>query len=628
MNSAILLFLSRYNTRNYSEKGAVKNRFSRYTGEIPGVGSMQFSGLQTNDAPCKYLLRRAAANGHQVSTILCLVSMDDLATLPEDVIPAQCRLSKADLKRHPGATNTSFTYFCKVIGNYVRRTSGLAMPEIVLIPYDCDPNAPGFNPNYISKLRKRKQQIPPQERAAHIYQTLAMHLSQRELKHLYVDFTGGMRDTSFLLMELSRFLQFIDIPCEDIVYSNVDEKQIFSLQSAYAMFPLLSGISNFLNTGNSRGLQEAYGAESNSIESRLLSCLTRFAQAMSLCALSDIDRLYLEIIHALDELEQSPVNAQSDVTLIMLKDFVPKIRQKFHIIPGSQSISYLGLIQWCLDNGMLQQALTLYVEKLPDFCFRNGMLCSAQLNNTTLLLHKTLPVSCIQSIYSEVTADENIAEFVNCLKIMEKAYETKKNVTSAVGSAKAKARGALCREALNRLEKAVNARFDPQTGSLRKNQNPTFLYYTSKVDILSFSALINRAKNDTRLCHYFLYNDSSLLEKKKDAAQMRIDALERLKTNIPIMTFTHCLEREQLRMVLCYYAAIVALRNMVNHAADSSSGNQGPDANTVVLQYCHREGILSSDRSDYPAVRDALQQAASYMLQLEQQYFRNEQLFS
>ena len=622
MNSAILLFLSRYNTRNYSEKGAVKNRFSRYTGEIPGHGLMRFSGLQTNDAPCKYLLRRAAANGHPVSTILCLVSMDDLATVPEDLIPPQCRLTTKDLQRTPGATNNSFTYFCKLIGNYVRRTSGLPMPEIVMIPYDCDPDLPGFNPNYAKKHLKRKQQIPIPERASHIYQKLASHLSQRELKHLYVDFTGGMRDTSFLLMELSRFLRFIDIPCEDIVYSNVDEKRIFSLQSAYSMFPLLSGISSFLNTGNSRGLQEAYGAEANSTEARLLSSLTRFAQAMSLCALSDIDQLYLEIVNSLDELEQTIITSQSDVTLIMLKDFVPKIRQKFRIVPGSQSISYLGLIRWCLDNGMLQQALTLYVEKIPEYCFENGMLCSAQLSNTVLQKFKTQVVSCINNIYSDIIADENITEFFTCMKVMDTVYADKHNIPKAINAAKAKARGKLCRDALDRFERTARHFFDLNTGDPKYGKNATITFYSAKYDIKHFSGFVQKAMSDNRIAHQLVYNNSSAYEKKRDIATVRTSALDRLKNNIPTRAFTHCLDREQLRMVLAYYAAIVAIRNLVNHAADSSAGN--PDTDTMsasVLKYCQREGILDTDSANYVAVRSALQKATEYMLKLEQTLF-------
>ena len=582
MDSAVLLFLSKYNPRNYNPN---RKTDPQYKIAIPGAAQKTVSGLQTNDAPCKYLLRRAAAEGKPVSTILCLVSKADLKRIDPKQIPPKYQTV--------GQDNNSVTYFDKVIEQCVRYIPGLTMPNIVTIPYDFTPD---------------QQPLPADARDLRIYEQIAHYLTQNNIKHLYVDFTGGMRDTSFLLMELSRFLGFLDIPCEDIVYSNLTDRTILSLRTAYQMFPILSGISSFLNTGNARQLQQAYSGDEASPEGRLLSSLTRFAQSMSLCKLENIEELYGNIIDSLNELENT---AQHSIDIQILKDFVPKIREKFHITAGSAKTSYLGLIQWCLDNDMLQQALTLYVEKVPEYCLDTGIIKMSNPNDPTRA-HKSQAVSVIGSIYNKIAEDPDLVEFVTILEKIRKNCAPLTSMNAVFDEVRKWRKGVMCTQAVKRFENEAKRCFHNSGQPWRPNPSATVLIPNTEYTytVRDFSGFVNITLAQPPLLHYFLYTKKY---EKPDSSILRRDALIRLKSDGRILAYTNInhLTGEQMRQVLLYYAAITAIRNEVNHAAEGS--------NSELLHYCHQEGALASETADYATIKDVLSSAVAYMLDLSRQ---------
>ena len=607
MDSAILMFLSRYNPRN--------THSTRYTEMISKKEYRRFTGLQTNDAPCKYLLRRAGEDGHPVSTILCLVTMEDLRTIPEESLPRGLRVTARERAENPQAVSTSVTCFRKMVRRYARRAEGIPAPEIILIPYDCDPEAPGFDPNETDRRALKRQKIPAEQRAARVYGQIAHWVSRNGLRHLYVDFTGGMRDTSFLLMELSRFLNLLEIPCEEIIYSNFEEKKILSLQSAYAMFPVLSGIRSFLNTGNARGLQKACGlsCDSQSVEGRLLANLVAFSQAMSLCDMDPIHDLYSAIIENLQELESCPTDAETDINLLMLKDFSRQIREKFYIPPAAASgtsftsASYFGLMQWCLDNDLLQQALTLYVEKVPEYLLDSGLI-KANPDSGSSLPNKTAAVGEFGRIYSLLATDEALDAFAGMLQYlknsMSEEFSGKEDLTEAIRKAIAvKGRG--CGQAVTRFQDLIRQNFRRQDRSWVSNGDITVYGKTYKRTRLD--NFIEMCSKTPLLQHYCVYHDPEAFAARSQEA-LRMEALRRLEAGrAKILRFTN-LDTPVFYQVMLYYFAVVSLRNQVNHANYTQSDES--------IAFCTARHVYTSDVISYPMVRDSLQKAVRFMLDL------------
>lgn len=60
--------------------------------------------------------------------------------------------------------------------------------------------------------------------------------------------------------------------------------------------------------------------------------------------------------------------------LFMIKAMIPLIRSKFHISHDSGSRGIIGIVRWCLENGLVQQALTIYNENIADIIYYEKLI--------------------------------------------------------------------------------------------------------------------------------------------------------------------------------------------------------------------------------------------------------------
>ena len=98
--------------------------------------------------------------------------------------------------------------------------------------------------------------------------------------------------------------------------------------------------------------------------------MSRFSEEVTLCRTSNLKSLISE----LNEMLTNVQNMQTSVeTEILFKSISGVIREKFGAQSG-EDIDYLDIITWCLDNRMIQQAVTIYTEKMPEFLFNTGLL--------------------------------------------------------------------------------------------------------------------------------------------------------------------------------------------------------------------------------------------------------------
>ena len=54
--------------------------------------------------------------------------------------------------------------------------------------------------------------------------------------------------------------------------------------------------------------------------------------------------------------------------VILLKSLSGIIKNKFGC--NNDKIEYPDVVKWCLDNKMIQQAITIYVEKMPEYFYK------------------------------------------------------------------------------------------------------------------------------------------------------------------------------------------------------------------------------------------------------------------
>lgn len=350
--SSMLLFLSKYTIKKEDSEKLKNdenhiiieddNPYYSYITDNDNNKST-FSGCHTNDAPARFLLKLAEHNKEPIDKIFCIVSKDVYNTkLPH----LKNENSKLELEKG----KTAFDRFSALIKNEVG-------PSIEIIPiyYDFDPNNEDFDPK--DKPTYIYNQIKPGDIG----------------KLIYIDYTGGLRDSSLFMIALIRYLEFRGIVCKDIIYSDYfsEPKTIRNIRYIYDMFDMINGVSEFVGTGNARQLvdlqKKLENTTNNDIVKTFVDNLQDFSNAIAICDVSKIQTTIESISNAINTLEN---DTSDDIFVQMFKTLIPTVKEKLYIDKTPPSI--LDLSQWCLENNMLQQAVTIYNEKILSYYILNN----------------------------------------------------------------------------------------------------------------------------------------------------------------------------------------------------------------------------------------------------------------
>lgn len=172
---------------------------------------------------------------------------------------------------------------------------------------------------------------------------------------ILLETTGGFRNAVMDLLLTSRVLSYIGVKTACAVYSNQYTRQIEDITHMIGMFDLIGGMQEFTSFGSTRTLRAYYGtpAADDRIE-RLLSSVERLLDRITLCRMEQLETLLADFEAALADAESC-----DDVMLQML---LPAFRKKY-----GKKLTILGLIRWCMESDMLQQALTIYKERIPAY---------------------------------------------------------------------------------------------------------------------------------------------------------------------------------------------------------------------------------------------------------------------
>ena len=295
-----------------------------------------YQGIQTGDAPVKFLLSEAAKDGTPINKIICIVTDEDL------------QIQVRGKYVNPENIST-YERFCTVVAEEYDNSG--ESPEIIPVKIDMS--------------------LPSQERTRQLYLQITSIIEKVEdynKVNVYLDYTGGFRDVSYLMTAIIQYLQYKGINCQRIIYSDYFMRKIYDLGYLYAMSDLINSVGEFLSTGNASRLLQVMNKSSEPDGSWInifLKSIVAFSDALTLCNMQELDKAAEAVCECL---EKRPLTNQSlGLYQEMLMTLVPEIQNKLHLRDGK--ISYPGLIHWCLDNRMLQQAVTLYVEKMPVFYF-------------------------------------------------------------------------------------------------------------------------------------------------------------------------------------------------------------------------------------------------------------------
>jgi hypothetical protein len=172
---------------------------------------------------------------------------------------------------------------------------------------------------------------------------------------ILLETTGGPRDAVMHLLLLSRVLSYAGVKTVGAVYSNFQERQIEDVSHLISLFDLVGGMQEMTSFGSVRTLRNYYaGQPKDEAVENLLSAVERLTECITLCQTNRINEAMSEFNQALTDAEQC-----SDP---MMRVLLPAFREKF-----GEELTIPGLINWCVESDMLQQALTIYKERVPAY---------------------------------------------------------------------------------------------------------------------------------------------------------------------------------------------------------------------------------------------------------------------
>ena len=179
---------------------------------------------------------------------------------------------------------------------------------------------------------------------------------------ILLETTGGLRNTVMYLLLISRVLSYKGVKISQAVYSNFQKQRIEDVSNLIQLFDLIGGMQELTSFGSVRTLRKYYGkpAEDTRIEN-LLKSLEKLNESIILCRTRKIDGRMEKFAAALEDAQNC-----SDP---LMRQLLPAFRNKF-----GEKMTVIDLIRWCVDSDMLQQALTVYTERIPAYMIKSGLL--------------------------------------------------------------------------------------------------------------------------------------------------------------------------------------------------------------------------------------------------------------
>lgn len=193
---------------------------------------------------------------------------------------------------------------------------------------------------------------------------------------LYIDTHGGLRDVVIALGAVISLLSVGEaIRPKMIMGINMASGRIEDQSAAFNIFSFFSGINDFLHFGNADVLSEYFDSKNefsyltgaDPAVQNTARQITRHMQKISLGAQMSDSKPFLEGLKELGEEFEAGVSEDGNSILkgTSLGIFEQKIKDEYGDLLKDPNI--LDLIIWCVNRGLIQQALTFIESMLPYY---------------------------------------------------------------------------------------------------------------------------------------------------------------------------------------------------------------------------------------------------------------------
>ena len=433
---------------------------------------------------------------------------------------------------------------------------------------------------------------------------------------VYIDYTGGFRDISFLMTSVIRFLEFKGLKCGAIVYSEYRRKKIYDIHYIYDLYQLINGVSEFVATGNARELQEAYSryngnGQDSSI--KLIEQLIDISDALSICDISNIEDKINRLIELLDEIDNTDIEQyksrnEADIKPVILKSITSVIREKMHL---DNKIDYPQMIQWCTENNMIQQALTLYTDKMPKYYFDHGFVPGYVVISeiTPARGHDLYDTAFYTELYDRAAEGLEIKQLraiIKSLTIYTDGRMDRNSIINEISKCGTNDQVIMkgidelvkfirdCYQ-LNGVDRVYNVNYPIYRILINQPENPRcdadgYIKVNDKIPEIfkEFWGQITSDKNYKWL-HRFLYNNekkylaiAKLRKQEPDKTyRKKVYAIKRIMNGEIKWEGSNSSSVERTYKIMAYYLAVKMIRNKVNHAGEQRTYDETETIKTL-----------------------------------------------
>lgn len=520
---------------------------------INGISTI--NGTYTNEAPVKYLIEKAKIDKPEEKIkIIFIVSkkVNDEMIFTHDYSNAQM----AENGKYTGTKNM-FDYYRNILENV----------ELEYICYD-------FIEDSIIENSK--------EIANNLYQNISGKIENE--KSVYIDYTGGFRDTSYLMVSLIQYLKIVGVDCKCIVYSNFQNKTIYKINYIYRINEILQGANDFISTGSITRLKNYFDKELKDrspddvdIEKllkikNLLTDIDSFTKAVSLGQISKLDQCKNNVGKSLTDYALDSSIEASSLSVNIFSLLLPIIKKSLHI--DKDNLDYPEVVEWCVEHGYIQQAFTIYVEKMPKIYLNAGI------NNLDLLSASN------QSAIVEDSEKFYTVFWDSLPSTTEEAFA--KKLSEEFKRPNTRGYLAPSYEYFCDYDIDNSVRFTKEEqAKLKKFKRALDFYIPSRgFDYLGFkrerddNAPIERAKNSLfnemitnskKLSYYLFERGQEFEELEAHNNELSSTDKKNLTYQKKMKTAQYLKDLENLKSVMLLYLGIKIMRNHMNHAADTGS---------------------------------------------------------
>lgn len=199
---------------------------------------------------------------------------------------------------------------------------------------------------------------------------------------LHVDCTGGMRNASMILVALMRLLQYERIEIGKVLYSNFNrndpqKNRVEEVNPLYSFFDLVAGAEEFVRHGEVTVLNKFFEKRERSTHlDTLLNAMQKFAEELKLCHHGDLSEAITALrdaIHDFPEISPSDVSSAAKQNDDLMRQMLGRIQEDYAPIL-KEKLDDIALIRWCISHNLLQQAMTLFTERVPESLVKSEFL--------------------------------------------------------------------------------------------------------------------------------------------------------------------------------------------------------------------------------------------------------------